>query len=80
MVHVRFFAGLRDLARRGEVEFTWREELTVGQVRAELTQHFPDLCPLLARSRAAVGDQLAEDEVVIPDGVEIAFLPPVSGG
>lgn len=80
MVHVRFFAGLRDLAGRDSLELGWHEALTVGRLREHLAASFPALELLLSRSRAAVGDQLAGDEAVVPDGVEVAFLPPVSGG
>lgn len=80
MVHVRLFAGLRDLAGRGEVKLEWREGLTVGEVRGALARRYPAIAPLLERSRAAVGEQLAEDSATIPDESEVAFLPPVSGG
>jgi molybdopterin converting factor small subunit len=80
MVRVRLFAGLKDLAKRGEMELPWREGLTVGTVRAMLVERTPDIGTLLSRSKAAVGDDLAEDDAVVPDAVEVSFLPPVSGG
>ena len=80
MVRVRLFAGLRDLAKQGDLDVPWREGLTVGQVRAELVRRLPNLAPLLDRSRAVVGDDLVANEVVVPDEAEVAFLPPVSGG
>jgi sulfur-carrier protein len=80
MVHVRLFAGLKDLAKRSSVEMPWKPGLTVAGVREELAQQSPALRPLLERSKAAVDDQMADDQVAVPDNAEVAFLPPISGG
>jgi len=80
MVHVRLFAGLRDLAKRSSIEVPWQPGMTITKVRTELTRQAPALGPLLERSKAAIGDQLADDISTVTDNAEVAFLPPVSGG
>jgi sulfur-carrier protein len=80
MVHVRLFAGLKDLAKRSSVEVPWESSLTVAGVREELTRQSPALRSLLERSKAAIDDQMADDQAAVPDNAEVAFLPPVSGG
>src|SRR5512137_434412 len=40
----------------------------------------PGLAPVLARSRIAVDGEFAGDEAPLPDGAEVAIIPPVAGG
>lgn len=53
---------------------------TVGELRQRLGAEWPALAALLERSALAVENEFAGDDVVLPDGAEIALLPPVSGG
>ena len=53
---------------------------SVGDLRRELAVRFPALSPLLARLAIAVDGEVADDERQLADGLEIALLPPVSGG
>jgi molybdopterin converting factor small subunit len=80
MVRVRLFAGLQEFAKHGEIQLHWRDGMTVGQVRSAIIRETPTIEPLLTRSKAAVGEELAEDHMEVPDAAEVSFLPPVSGG
>jgi molybdopterin converting factor small subunit len=80
MIQVRFFAGLRELVGSPETRLPWQLNVTVADLRKQLEGHFPRAVRLLRLSRAAVGDQLADDSTPIPENAEVAFLPPVSGG
>ncbi len=54
--------------------------VTVASVRAALAAAHPRLAPLLPSCRLAVAQELADESAVVPDGAEVALLPPVSGG
>lgn len=77
MNKVLFFAHLRDAV--GE-EFLKMDVAgkTVGELKAELASRY-DL-PKLDTVMTAVNEEFSQDEEVIQDGDEIAFIPPVSGG
>jgi molybdopterin converting factor small subunit len=40
----------------------------------------PALRDLLPRAAVAVNEDFADDDTPIPPGVEVAIIPPVSGG
>jgi molybdopterin converting factor subunit 1 len=77
---VRLFARARDLAGSDVVTLDLPAGATAGQLRRRLAEAVPALARLLERSALAVDNEFAGDEVVLPDGAEIALLPPVSGG
>jgi molybdopterin synthase catalytic subunit len=52
----------------------------VGELRTLLASRHPRLARLLPRCRIAVDEEFAADEDAIPDGAELAVIPPVSGG
>jgi molybdopterin synthase catalytic subunit/molybdopterin synthase sulfur carrier subunit len=81
MTHrVRLFARARDLAGADAVHVELPPGATAGELRRRLAQDCPALRGLLERSALAVGNEFAGDDVVLPEGGEIALLPPVSGG
>jgi molybdopterin synthase catalytic subunit len=80
MVKIALFAGLADLAGRKHISIDWEPGLTIGAVRSKVIVGYPQIEGLLQRSRAALGDQIVAEDARVPDGVELAFLPPVSGG
>jgi molybdopterin converting factor small subunit len=80
MVRVLLFAGLRPSDGQAHIDYPWHPGLTIGTIRERLGRDLPASQPLLARSRAACDDQIVEDSLPVPDGAQIAFLPPVSGG
>jgi molybdopterin converting factor subunit 1 len=53
---------------------------TVGALRALLAERHPALARVLPRCRLAVNQEFAVDGDPIPDGAEVAVIPPVSGG
>jgi len=78
-VHVLYFAGARDAA--GAARETLADPpATVGALRRVLAATHPRLAPVLARSRIAVEQEFADDDVPLRDGAEVAVVPPVSGG
>lgn len=79
-VRVRLFAALREAAGTGETE------LPPGPLPAALdalrAAHGPRFAAVLAVSTVLVdGQPVRRDATVdVPDGAELALLPPVSGG
>lgn len=79
-VTVRFFARARDLAGAESLELDIPSGSTVGELRLLLSERFPKLATILPLSAMAMADDFAEDKQALTAGVEIALLPPVSGG
>ncbi len=74
------FASAADALGGGEQECDLADGSTVGALRGHLATRHPALVPLLPRLAVAVDGEVVSDEVVLPDGAEVALLPPVSGG
>jgi molybdopterin synthase sulfur carrier subunit len=79
---VRFFASIRE-ALGPETEIALEAGATVGAARQSLMAldelHATALAPDRAL-RAAVNHELCEESLVLQDGDELAYFPPVTGG
>jgi molybdopterin converting factor subunit 1 len=80
IVSVRLFARARDLAGADVVRVELSDGATVADLRRRLAADYPALAGLLERSALAVDSDFAEDSRVLSVNVEVALLPPVSGG
>jgi molybdopterin converting factor subunit 1 len=80
MITVHYFAGLRELACTAVSTHAWQLGMTIAEVRKLVSEQYPKVTALLARSRIAINDTLADDTTLVPENAEIALLPPVSGG
>jgi len=76
VIHVKYFASLRDRLGRAEDRLEAVGELTVADVWAAL---WPET-PLPPNTLAAVNMEYAEPTQSVRDGDEVAFFPPVTGG
>lgn len=79
-VRVRFFAAARERARTAEHRLTLDGPATVQDVTKALIAAFPDLAPLMRHLRVAVNQDFADPTDMVPDGAEVALIPPVAGG
>jgi len=79
-VKVLLFAQARQIAAKEQIEVKVAPEATVADLRSAIESDFPDLAALLSRSSIAIEQQYATDADVIPNGAEVAMIPPVSGG
>lgn len=81
-VHVRFFASLREaLGPQESVQVP--AGATVGALRELLRGRSERHAELLAPGRpvrAALAQAVCGDDALLPDGAEVAFFPPVTGG
>jgi molybdopterin converting factor subunit 1 len=78
-ITVLYFAVAREAAGTGS-ESLAAAPATVGALRAFLAGRHPALARVLPRCRIAVGQEFASDGDAVPDGAEVAVIPPVSGG
>lgn len=81
-MHVRVlaFASASDALGAAEREIELPDGSDVAALRAELVRRHPELDALWSRLAVAVDGVIAGPGAPIPDGAEVALLPPVSGG
>jgi molybdopterin synthase sulfur carrier subunit len=81
-VTVKYFASIREaLDRSSEVVET--TATTLGALRDELMAQSNAHAESLARGRAvrmALNQVMSDEAAALPDGAEVAFFPPVTGG
>lgn len=75
-ITVRYFASLKDLVGCSEQVITLDFAMTVG----ELWKHINPSLPMPNNILAAVNMEYADFDVLVKDGDEVAFFPPVTGG
>lgn len=76
---VTLFAGMAEIVGARHVEIEWHGG-TVADLRREIVANRPAIGPLLARSAVAVAGRYASDDRPVAAGVDVAIIPPVSGG
>jgi molybdopterin converting factor subunit 1 len=79
-VPVRLFALAKERAGRGELTIEVPDGSTVGDVKRALVDLIPALGPLVPNLLIAVDAEYASDDQTIAPGLEVAVIPPVSGG
>lgn len=77
---VHLFARARELAGTSVLEIALPSGSTVADLRRLIAKEYPQLASLLERSAIGVNNEFAADDWTLPDGAEVALLPPVSGG
>jgi molybdopterin converting factor subunit 1 len=80
LVHVRYFAALRERAGKDAEDLALPVGATVGQARAALIERYPALEKTLASCAAAVNRAYASTETALKAGDELVFIPPLGGG
>lgn len=81
-VTVRYFASIREAIGTG-MEVVVTQAITVAALRDELLARGGAHADALARSRAvrvALNQTMTDEAAVLPEGAEVAFFPPVTGG
>jgi molybdopterin converting factor subunit 1 len=80
IVHLRFFAGLRERLRRSEADWTLPAEASVEDLWSSLLAAHPELEPMTRSISFAVNREYVERAHRLHAGDEVALIPPVSGG
>lgn len=75
-----FFANLRDLAGSKEISIMLPRGATVADLKRQVAVLLPQIEPHLETTLVSVNKEYGFDDEVIPEGAEVAFFPPVSGG
>lgn len=81
-VQVRYFAALREALGAAEAVQV-APGASVGSLRDSLVARGGAHAQMLARGRAvraALNQQLCDEEALLSEGAEVAFFPPVTGG
>ena len=81
-VTIKYFASIREAIGQGS-ELRETSALTVADLREELLAASPAHAASLARGKAvrmAVDQVMIDETVLLSDGCEVAFFPPVTGG
>lgn len=79
-IKVLFFATLKDRAGVPTVQLEVNEPCTVKQLRRVLITVYPKLDVVIDTALVSINRQYALDDEWVPEGAEIGFFPPVSGG
>src|SRR4051812_35589363 len=79
-IHLLAFASAGDALGASEMEIEMPEGSRVADLRDRLDQEHPGIVPLWPRLAVAVDGRVVTPEEPLKDGVEVALLPPVSGG
>ncbi len=82
---IALYGALREADPRGFIELDVPAGSRIGELREQLAAHLAEHAPaipagLLRRCAFASADQLLHNHHAVPEGVELAILPPVSGG
>jgi molybdopterin synthase sulfur carrier subunit len=82
MVSVKFFASIRESIGQGH-EVVDTRVTTLAALRDELIARGGAYAESLSRGKAvrmALNQVMAQETSALPDGAEVAFFPPVTGG
>ena len=80
MIVVRYFAVARERAGCSEEKVELLPGTTVAALLAQLLVSHPALAAVLPHLRVAVDHQFVGLDEAVPEGAEVALIPPVAGG
>jgi len=79
-VRIVAFASTAEILGSSESEIELAPGASMRDLRAALTERWPELTRRLATVALAVNGELATEATALAEGAEVALLPPVSGG
>jgi molybdopterin converting factor subunit 1 len=79
-LRVRLFAAARECVGRPEIELELPDGATERELRAGLIALCPAIAAVLERSVLAIDNEYARPGESLREGLEVAVIPPVSGG
>ncbi len=79
-VTVLLFAGLKDAIGVDRIEVELSDQADINALWSHLEGEHPEAASYRGRVAFALGDRLVKVDEPLTDGVEVAVLPPVSGG
>lgn len=79
-ITVTAFAALKDALGAGRLVLELPEGATAGDLRDRIARDHPRWADLVAACRLARGTAFVDEDLPLAEGMEIALIPPVSGG
>lgn len=79
-VKLLFFANLKNIISKSKIDLKLPADTNVLQLREIVLEMYPQIAEVLPNVIVSINQEFAFDEDLIPEGAEIAFFPPVSGG
>lgn len=84
-VRIALYGALREADARGHVELEVPTGSSIAELRERLAAYLSEHAPaipagLVRRSAVATAEEILHNHRTVPEGVELAVLPPVSGG
>jgi molybdopterin synthase catalytic subunit len=79
-VKLLFFANLKNIVSKSKVDLDLPDGADVLQLREIILGIYPQLKEVFPNVIVSINQEFAFEDDLIPDGAEIAFFPPVSGG
>jgi molybdopterin converting factor subunit 1 len=79
-VRLLFFANLKNIISKSKIDLDLPDGANVLQLRKTILGIYPQLEEFFPNVIVSINQEFASDDDLIPDGAEIAFFPPVSGG
>ncbi|MBI5360549.1 MAG: molybdopterin converting factor subunit 1 [Planctomycetes bacterium] len=78
---IKLFAGLREHVNKDSISIDINKpSVRVKDVKAFMSEKYPEMKQLLKKTRAAVDSEFVDDNALLDKGREIALIPPVAGG
>jgi molybdopterin converting factor subunit 1 len=79
-IKVVLFAVARDMIDKNSVALELSDSATVSDLKRALVNQYPNLEEIVLRSAFSVNHEYALDQTKLTENVEVALIPPVSGG
>ena len=79
-VTILYFAAARERAGLSRETLEVPAGTRVADVLKQLSARHPTLAPLLPHLRVALNQEFVDAAEAVPEGAELALIPPVAGG
>lgn len=82
MIKVKYFATLKNLAKKEEDQFDLGPKTTVQALSEAIGKTLPEIGKMMREKKVmiSVNFEVVKPDATINDGDEVALLPPFSGG
>ena len=82
MIDIIYFASLKAIVGKDQESLDLGPETTVRQLAEIISKTSPQMGEMIREKKVmiSVNQDMADNDTIIHDGDEVAFLPPFSGG
>lgn len=79
-IKVLLFANIRERIGKKELTLEFEDQPSVQEFKQWLGEEYPDVQVLMPTVLVAINQEYVDENILIPDGAEVAIFPSVSGG